>query len=424
MRLTNRFQTGEWRSIWLLARTAVRRRPYYWGGSVIVILVVFLFSHWLNESESLLGVRYTLYRCALYCLPWKPYARETCIVLIDDDTYYKGEPAGRSPLKRHFLANLVKEVAAYHPAVIAIDVDLRSEDPTGRQLSNARNGTLRLPVVPDFAEESADLLEAIRDVSQNCKVVLAKTVGRENTYVMQSDIYDGFNFKLPEVPQRRVSWGYVILPNDKRYLPRIVRLKDNSPLDSFAIAAVRARCPRALHGADWEKPRLGLFLAPETMVTHTVSQFSKPVANQSELLDDIEHQIVLIGGNWSRHGYAQGEPVDTYTTPFGDLPGVFIHANYIETLLSHRTTMPLGVATAVDLIAAAVFAILLGLEFRPAVNASILLCAIAFSVVITIELLLHFGIFCDLIIINIGLVLHLAIEPHVESLFGRSTAHK
>jgi CHASE2 domain-containing sensor protein len=408
----------------LRAWYGIRRRPWYWGGSVVVILAVHFGADWVNESQSLLNIRYTLYRYALYCLPWKPYARETALVLIDDDTYYKGEPEGRVPLKRQFLAKLVKTIAQYRPAVIAIDVDLRSEDPSGQKLAPAHHGALQLPVTPDLADETADLLEAIRDTSPKCKIVLAKIMIRNENYETKSDVYDGFDFKLPGLAQSRVSWGYVILPTDKRYVPRILRLPDGTTLDSFALAAVRARYARALKGADWEKSRLGLFLAPKTMVSHTVSEIMNPKTDRSVLSDDFEHQIVLIGGNWSRQGLGQGPRVDTYSTPFGMLPGVFIHANYIETLLSHRTTIPFGEVAAVDLLAGALFAWLLGMEHQPLTNVIILLVAILLSFVITIELLLHFGIFCDLIIINIGLFLHWLIEPHVASYFGIATPNQ
>jgi CHASE2 domain-containing sensor protein len=400
------------------ARNAFRRRPWYWGGSVAVILLVHFGSDWLDEGENLIAARYTLYRVALSCLPWKLYARETTIVLIDDDTYWKGEPAGRVPLKRRFLADLVTRIAKYKPAVIAIDVDLRSEDPTGRQLASAHQGSLKLPVAQEYADETADLLEAIRASSRECKIVLAKTLDRDESYVTRADVYDGFDFKLPERGRSRVSWGYVILPTDLRYIPRILRLEDGTPMDSFALAAARARYARALEGKNWEKIRLGLFLAPDSMVSLTASTLLDPKTDPSDLSEKLEHQIVLIGGNWSRFGPNQGNRVDCYPTPFGTLPGAFIHANYMETLLGHRTSIPVAAVAVVDLLAGALFAWLLGMEFRPLTNAAILLGAVLVSFGITIELLLHFGIFCDLILINIGLFFHWLLEPHVESMFG------
>jgi hypothetical protein len=326
----------------------LRRRPWYWVGSVGVILFVPIVSRWIDENGTLLTYRYNVYRLALRCLPWQPYARETAIVLIDDDVYWNGEPAGRVPLNRRYLAKLVEAVANFNPAVIAIDVNLSSEDPSGVKLVPALGGKLKLPVAAAFADETAEFLQTIRAVSQKCKVVLGKTLGRDGAYFTQSDVYDGFPFVLPAHKLDRVSWGYVILPPDVRYVPRILRLTDGTPLDSFALAAVRARYAPALDGWNWEIPRLGVFVAPDKMVSLSAATLFDPKVDPKTLGDKLEHQIVLIGGDWCSRGQKQGARVDSYSTPFGALPGVFIHANYMETLLSHRIYIPLSAVWAVE----------------------------------------------------------------------------
>ena len=63
------------------------------------------------------------------------------------------------------------------------------------------------------------MLEAIRETSRTCHVVLAKTIERKKSYFAQSDVYDGFDF-APGEQQSKVSWGYVSLPDDVRYVPR------------------------------------------------------------------------------------------------------------------------------------------------------------------------------------------------------------
>ncbi len=399
------------------AWSAILQRRWYWCGSLVLVLGIPFVVGRYEDNEIVRKLQYKEYRVALACLPWRPYARETTIVIIDDDTYWKGEPAGRVPLNRRFLAQLVKDVAKYHPAVIAIDVNLRSEDPTGKQRAPAHKGALQLPVAPEFAEETANLLEAIRETSRTCHVVLAKTIERKKFYFAQSDVYDGFDFAPPGEQQSKVSWGYVSLPDDVRYVPRVLRLADDSRLDSFALAAVRARQARALKGTNSEKKRLSLFLAPEDMVSITVSTLRDPQTAPSELSQLLEGQIALIGGNWSSRALDLGPHVDNYDTPFGELPGVFIHANYIEGLLARRTVTPVPVATVMDIIAGAVFAFLLGMELRPSVKLGVLLGTFVISFIITIELLLHFAILCDLIAINIGLTCHLIAEPYFKSLF-------
>ena len=346
--------------------------------------------------------------------PWRPYGRETTIVFIDDDSYWHGEAAARVPLNRHFLAKVVKEVAKYRPAVIAIAVSLSSEDPTGRTLAKARGGTLKLPVAKDYAEETADLLDAIREASLTCKVVLPKTIGRDGSYVTRSDVYDGFDFKLPDREQSRVSWGYILLHEDVRHIPRILPLADGTRLDSFALAAVRARHPRALNGTDWEQEQLALFLSPDDMDILALSTLldSKPKA--SELSDKLEGQIVLIGGGWSIRGPQSGEHVDLYRTPYGTLPGTLVNASYIEDLLGRQTVTQRDVAPLVDVLVGAVFAILLGMEFRLLNKTVVFVGIFLISYIITVELLVHFAILCDLILIDIGLCFHLFAEPYLK----------
>jgi hypothetical protein len=222
---------------------------------------------------------------------------------------------------------------------------------------------------------------------------------------------------LPGQKRSKVSWGYVNLPDDVRYVPKILRLADSSPLDSFALAAARARQARALKETDWEKKRLSLFLSPNDMVGLTVSTLFNPETAPSDLADELEGQIVLIGGGWSSRGPELGEAIDTYETPYGKLAGVFIHANYIEGLLARRTVRPLTVATVVDIIAGALFALLLGMELRPLFTTGVLVLTYLISFFITIELLLHFAILCDLIAINIGLTCHVLLEPYFKGFF-------
>ena len=63
-----------------------------------------------------------------------------------------------------------------------------------------------------------------------------------------------------------------------------------------------------------------------------------PPALQSK----IGNRVVLIGGTWHQDAYKEGEVVDTHYTPVGDIEGVFVHANYMEALLTHWSSSSLG----------------------------------------------------------------------------------
>jgi len=53
--------------------------------------------------------------------------------------------------------------------------------------------------------------------------------------------------------------------------------------------------------------------------------------------EKIQGRVVLIGANWHQLGSNRGDLVDSYSTPVGKLPGVFIHANYVQAILDGRS---------------------------------------------------------------------------------------
>ena len=52
-------------------------------------------------------------------------------------------------------------------------------------------------------------------------------------------------------------------------------------------------------------------------------------------------RVVIIGGAWSRWAYGVGAKADSHETPLGPMPGVYLHANYVEAMLDEGTYPPL-----------------------------------------------------------------------------------
>src|SRR5581483_3571729 len=50
--------------------------------------------------------------------------------------------------------------------------------------------------------------------------------------------------------------------------------------------------------------------------------------------------VVLIGGDWHSRALGRGDFADRYLTPAGKIPGVFIHAGYVEGFLNQRFITP------------------------------------------------------------------------------------
>ena len=109
--------------------------------------------------------REVLYETYQNLSPRRPYARNTVVVLIGDDEYWRSIPAGRVPIRRDYLANLVLALDSLEPALIAIDFDLRSPLPDGSIVEN-----------PAYQEETQRLHEAIQKTSRRRPVVLPKTI--------------------------------------------------------------------------------------------------------------------------------------------------------------------------------------------------------------------------------------------------------
>lgn len=53
------------------------------------------------------------------------------------------------------------------------------------------------------------------------------------------------------------------------------------------------------------------------------------VANTRSAQARCKHHVVIIGAVWHK---ITGEPVESFRSPIGPLPGVYFHANYIESL--------------------------------------------------------------------------------------------
>ena len=66
--------------------------------------------------------------------PRPPEPKYVKIVLVEDDEYWEGSPAGRRPIKRSYLKDLVDHLVAAKAYVIALDFDLRTPNPASTEI--------------------------------------------------------------------------------------------------------------------------------------------------------------------------------------------------------------------------------------------------------------------------------------------------
>lgn len=296
----------------------------YWLIVVVLILLGLLSEKWLSEQEFGIGLRYKLFQSLQDMAVRAPYPERTIIVKIGDEEYWKGELASRAPIKRDFLAKLLKALDAANPAVIAFDFDLRSPTPDGSIIEH-----------PDYQRETELFLNTVKETSVHRKIVLPQTIGfdEEENYVVLSDIYKGFDFGSSG---ENVLRGYIALPYDVRQVPLNLDVKGQEPVDSFAEAIVRAYSRTAARHIPGNNsvPPYGSYIRAEDFETVSATQV---LSGDRNIINSLDHKIVIVGGVWHSEAYDSGSIVDSYFTPVGSIPGVFIHANYVEALMDLRT---------------------------------------------------------------------------------------
>jgi len=266
--------------------------------------------------------------------PLKP--RHTAIVLIDDDAFWKGPLAARIPLKRTYIARLVEAIDAGGAYVIALDIDFRSANPAGPARTH-----------PDYEAETQELLKVLKAVATSRRLVLSRPVGANASHetVANFSIYDDQHLcdDAPS-PHHRLHCGYLELPRDIRMLPPSLFLADGSYLPSFAVATVQARRRQDPNDEFESRQRLrfGSYIPSDTFRKEAVFPSGQILAaSREERERKLGGKVVLVGGTWSELAYGRGSLVDLWDTPVGPIPGVFVHANYIEALLDDRVYVPL-----------------------------------------------------------------------------------
>ena len=340
-----------------LLRQLTHKGIFYWLRVVILTVLGTVFGHWLSDEQIWVDLRYKLYQQQLDLAPRKPFAERVVIVLIDDDDYWKGELGRRVPIKRSYLAKLVRALVAANPAVIALDFDFASPMADGSLIEHS-----------DYQLERNEFLQTIRQALERTKIVLPKTIDfdADKNYIITSDIHDGFDFGPKK---QNLYMGYIALPYDVRRVPGTVKIHGAQPsVDSFAVAIAKAYDEVALR----RMPKSDSLPFGSYLRAEEFRQFSTRdvLQGQSRVLDQLAHKIVIVGGAWHRQGHGRGSRIDSYFTPVGWIGGAFIHANYVEAVLDGRVysalneTIVTGLEIALVLLGAVVFA----LEIRPSVK--------------------------------------------------------
>ena len=383
-------------------RTLREKSLNHWLVAIFLIGFGTYAGHKLGQSDVWMDLRYRAYQSFLYRLtPRAPHPKRTVLVLINDQEFWGPPLDGRRPIKRDYLANLVRKLGDANPEVIALDVDL--------SLSVDR---LVYDAGP-YKGETDVLLQAVKEVAARRTVVLAKRLtyadsdkeGLEPT----AAVFDDYPFG-----ESNVRFGYITLPRDIRRIPLAINLKDGkTKVDSFASAILGAIDEQSLTDAKQKEQDAlpyGTFIRPDGFVRRSANDVLN--ADPKTLYKDMAFKVVIVGGAWHQYGVNQGPPYDSHASPVGDVYGAFVHANYVEALLDSRTYSPMrqSLATGIEVVFSMILAVILSLHLRLHIKLAIaiLLCVAIFGV--SYVSWQNLGLFFDFFVPVILLMGHVVVE--------------
>lgn len=379
----------------------------YWARLLITVAVVQSLVPWADNHGLITDSRYAFYRLLQRLDRHKSWDQNTVVITIDDDEYYKGPLQGRIPIKRDYLACLIEKLDGAEAKVIALDFDLRSPSPDGNPVES-----------PDYADETSQLLQTIKQVAARRLIVLPRTIWKQNgEYVTNSDIYDGFDFASTNVFK-----GYIALPYERLEIPLTLKLKGNVPLDSFSMAIVRAFRSKALDYLPQADHAPYASFITEAAFDHKTAH-EVLTADPKALHDELSGRIIIIGAAWRKWAFGTGPRIDLHPTPMGSMPGAYLHANYVEAILDTRTYPPFGVRVVKAVEWLVVLAMALGFAATETPAWKILVVVVSWLVLVlfTYFSFINLGHVFDLFVPAISVTVHWVFEHFYEG-FQRKTA--
>jgi CHASE2 domain-containing sensor protein len=373
----------------------------HWLSVTLTVTAGLYVGHLISDARMWLEWRYIASRSIQQLTHRVPIVKYTTVVTIGTAEYWKPPLSARVPIHRGYLANLVRVIAEGNPFLIALDFDMRSPQPDGSQVE-----------IREFEPETRDLITQLRATAENHHIVLPMTIWNESErYRLDSGVWD-LDPDLLKLPN--VHGGYIALPPDLRQVPLAVPLTNADPLDSFSLAIAEARASTVTDLLSRAGGRKNLPFAsyiPESeFPTHTAQEVL--TSGRSTLRDWFAGQLIIVGGVWSVLAAHRGPRADTYLTPAGVMPGVFIHANFVEALLDQRTFEPAPewVVATLEVVLVLVCTIVFGLDVKT--RTKLATCAFVFSFLIVANYvaLQNLGRFFDFFVPLVGIMSHVTFE--------------
>jgi CHASE2 domain-containing sensor protein len=211
-----------------------RKSKASWITTIAVLVIVALCGLFFEEFKEwfpwLTTWQMRAYNLLSHLEARKPRPKFVVGVEIDDETFFKVmHLASGAPTDRHGLAEIIRRLSRFHPAVIAVDIKLPRQSVDDSQPRKAAN---------------MELLSAIRDtVANRVPVVLTRSTSAEGTYpnfVPDESLPEFVNLGNPY----RTRVGFDRAAEDLRKVPLAIirRSPEGTPrtYNSFALEVAEA----------------------------------------------------------------------------------------------------------------------------------------------------------------------------------------
>lgn len=383
--------------------------------TLVMLVVVGMAAYFLEDNQRsipfLTKIQLSTHQLFSFLLPHKMGVQRVAVIEVDDEAFWNPPVSGIQPTNRVFLANLAKTAADNGASAVAIDFQLKS--PSGIVGDD-----------PIRASDNAYLLGKLREIAQQGKPVIL-SIGLKpegGDWRREVNIYaDG---DLPV----NLFLGHINIPLDHRQIPLVMKGREDGksgpkPYLSFAQAIAYSFEEKA-HWEDKTKEdrRISRAQAHDEFVYGSFWPRREFLSiSGAKLLTDKDEQklctdrIVIIGGTWHQYSKNTGPPIDSFDSPVGSIPGAYMHANYVEALLSSNFNpgLPRWVAIGFDVLLAALAYVGFRSTNRKVVRRMLIIVMIL-PMVISYLLLANLGIYLDFTLALLLISIHLLLEDQIE----------
>ncbi len=350
-------------------------------------------------------------------------SRFVTLIEVDDGSFWHSPFSGVQPTNRRALADIARNAAEQGAVVIAVDFAWKSP------LWQPGDDSIR-------ANDNKYLLETIREIATGKvtrrPVPVVVTTGlvqqQSGEWIREPNIFEDSVYE-----QAGATVGHINLPlYDQRLVPLQMKAwewnsKYQREFDSFAFKIARAyedvthtspsladnnSIREAMSAEKWV---FGGFL-PDQRFLKVPAQ---DVLKKTGKVNLCQNRIAIIGGTWHQYSENHGPPIESFRSPVGTVPGLLLHANYVESLLDGRFGKGVSPKVAVLADLALALTVYFVVRLPKGILARLGVSLALFGpILLAYALVATAGIYLDFVIPLFLVIAHLVIEHYSQTPHG------